>query len=58
MVVIDVYKSQIEATGHKVLAIPGCKEGKLTAEQVRKLVEDHYNDETQEHMVQPKMRCV
>ena len=45
----------IEATGHKVLAIPGCKEGKLTAGQVRKLVEDHYNDETQEHMVQPKM---
>lgn len=45
----------IEATGHKVLAIPGCKEGKLTADQVRKLVEDHYNDETQEHMVQPKM---
>lgn len=44
----------IEATGHKVIAIPGI-DGKLTAEQIKKAVDDHYNDVTHEHMVQPKM---
>ena len=52
---VNVHESgAIEATGHKVLAQP-CQDGKLTAEQVRQVVEDHFNDETQEHMVQPKM---
>lgn len=52
---VNVHESgAIEATGHKVLAQP-CQDGKLTAQQVRRVVEDHFNDETQEHMVQPKM---
>lgn len=52
---VNVHESgAIEATGHKVLA-QACQDGKLTAQQVRRVVEDHYNDETQEHMVQPKM---
>ena len=44
----------IEATGHKVLSIPS-PDGKITAEQVRDVVEAHYNDATHEHIVQPKM---
>ncbi len=44
----------VEATGHKVLTLPS-KDGKITAKQVNDLVEAHYNDETHEHMVQPKM---
>lgn len=42
----------IEATGHKVLTIPtAC--GKITAAQLRALVEGHFNDATHEHQVQP-----
>lgn len=44
----------VEATGHKVLALPH-REGKLEADAVKKLVEEHYADETHEHMVQPGM---
>ncbi len=52
---VNVHESgAIEATGHKVLAQP-CRDGKLTAQQVRRVVEDHFGDETQVHMVQPKM---
>ncbi|MEY8356692.1 aminotransferase class I/II-fold pyridoxal phosphate-dependent enzyme [Lachnospiraceae bacterium 54-53] len=40
----------IEATGHKVLAMP-CKDGKLTPAHIRKALDLH----TDEHMVQPKM---
>ena len=43
----------VEATGHKVLAIPTA-DGKLTAQQVDRAVNDHYADEAAEHMVQPK----
>ena len=53
---VNVHESgAIEATGHKVLAQANCPEGKLTAQIVRQVVESHYNDETQVHMVQPKM---
>lgn len=52
---VNVHESgAIEATGHKVLAIKSIN-GKLTAEQIQKVYDDHYNDETHEHMVQPKL---
>ncbi len=44
----------VEATGHKVLALPGT-DGKVTAEQVRSLVNAHRADSSFEHMAQPKM---
>ncbi|MFM9278572.1 threonine aldolase family protein [Paenibacillus jiagnxiensis] len=44
----------IEATGHKVLTLPSA-DGKIRAEQVKDLVEAHWNDATHEHMVQPGM---
>ena len=44
----------IEATGHKVLAIPG-KDGKITARQIKYLVLAHRADESFEHTVQPKL---
>lgn len=44
----------VEATGHKVLALPG-GEGKLTAEQVERYIDGHWEDENHEHMVQPGM---
>ena len=44
----------IEATGHKVLAIPG-KDGKITARQIKDLVLAHRADESFEHTVQPKL---
>lgn len=44
----------IEATGHKVLTVPS-EDGKITAEQVKKLVDAHWDDATPEHTVQPGM---
>ena len=44
----------IEATGHKVLAVPD-QEGKLSAAQVKALCEAHYADPTFEHTPQPGM---
>ena len=44
----------IEASGHKVLTISN-KDGKLMAEDVRKFVENFYQDETCDHMVYPGM---
>lgn len=44
----------VEATGHKVISLP-TDNGKITAEQVRKVVEDHWNDASFEHMPQPAM---
>lgn len=44
----------VEATGHKVLALPGI-DGKITAEQIRSAVKAHRADEAFEHMVQPKL---
>lgn len=52
---INVHESgAIEATGHKVLALPS-EDGKITAGQVKEYYDLHWNDETHEHMVQPKM---
>ena len=42
----------IEATGHKVLVLPH-QDGKITPEQLRAFVADHWADETREHMPQP-----
>ena len=42
----------VEATGHKVIALPG-KEGKLEAETLRAWLTRFYGDETHEHMVFP-----
>ena len=44
----------IEATGHKVLALPGT-DGKITAAQVRTAVLEHRQDGSFEHIVQPGM---
>ena len=44
----------VEATGHKVLALPGT-DGKITAEQVKETYDLHWRDESREHIVQPKM---
>jgi threonine aldolase len=42
----------IEATGHKVLTLPN-KDGKITAEQIQELYDDHYSRDNHEHIVQP-----
>lgn len=44
----------IEATGHKVLALPGV-DGKLTAAQIKAVVDAHFQDDAREHSVQPKL---
>lgn len=44
----------IEATGHKVLALPH-RDGKLDARAVREYVDGFYSDENYEHMVFPGM---
>ena len=50
---IAVHESgAIEATGHKVLTVPS-HDGKITACDVQSVYEDHWNDVTHEHMVQP-----
>ena len=52
---INVHESgAVEATGHKVIAIDGVG-SKLTADGIRRCVEDHFHDATREHMVQPGM---
>lgn len=52
---INVHESgAIEATGHKVLALPA-REGKLSAAQVRAVWTAHWSDANHEHMVQPGM---
>ena len=52
---INVHESgAIEATGHKVLAVPS-GDGKLSAQDVRRVYQAHWEDETREHMVQPGM---
>lgn len=52
---INVHESgAIEATGHKVLALPSA-DGKITAEQIENAAAAHENDDTHEHMVQPGM---
>lgn len=44
----------VEATGHKVLSVPSA-DGKITAEQVRRVVEAHRSSDSFEHEPQPKM---
>lgn len=44
----------VEATGHKVLALPS-KDGKLTAEQISRAVDGHWADGAHEHLAQPKL---
>ena len=52
---INVHESgAIEATGHKVLGLPGI-DGKLTATQIQAVCDEHFNDPDHEHLVQPKL---
>jgi len=44
----------IEATGHKVLTLKSA-DGKIDAGQIRQLYTAHIQDDSYEHMVQPKM---
>ena len=44
----------VEATGHKVLALPSL-DGKITGAQVTAAVEEHWASPSFEHTVQPKM---
>lgn len=44
----------IEAIGHKLLVMPG-REGKLLAEEVDQLVQDHIDDISFEHMAKPRL---
>jgi len=44
----------IEHSGHKVLALPATN-GKITAEQIRQCLFDHYHEDGPEHAVQPAM---
>ena len=50
---INVHETgAIEATGHKVLALPS-RDGKITAQQIAKLCSTHWTDPSHEHTVQP-----
>ena len=52
---INVHETgAIEATGHKVLALPA-ENGKITARQIDQYCQDHFDNEAWEHMVQPGM---
>ena len=52
---INVHETgAIEATGHKVLALPS-ETGKITAAQVQEFYDAHWADESHEHIVQPGM---
>ena len=52
---INVHETgAVEGTGHKVLTLPS-EDGKITAAQVRRMYEEHWDDVTHEHMVQPGM---
>ena len=47
-------RGAVEACGHKVSAIPS-PDGKLTARQIEEAWHAHWDDETREHMPQPRM---
>lgn len=52
---INVHETgAIEASGHKVLSLPG-EVGKITAKQIDAFCQSHYANEAWEHMVQPGM---
>ena len=44
----------VEATGHKVLSVPS-EDGKITAEQVRQVIDNHRASDSYEHEPQPKL---
>lgn len=53
---INVHETgAVEATGHKVLALPATPDGKISAAQVEAAYIAHVNDASFEHMVQPKL---
>ena len=53
---IAVHESgSVEATGHKVIALPCGVDGKISAAQVRECVDAHWADSTHEHQPQPKL---
>ena len=53
---INVHETgAVEATGHKVLPLPATVDGKISAKQVESAYYDHVNNDSFEHMVQPKM---
>ena len=50
---INVHETgAVEHTGHKVLALPS-KDGKITAKQVRRCIEEHFASPAFEHTVKP-----
>lgn len=52
---INVHETgAVEATGHKVLALPS-ETGKITAAQVKEYYDAHWADASHEHIVQPGM---
>ena len=52
---INVHETgAVEHSGHKALALPS-PDGKITAEQIRSSIRDHYDDFSHEHMAQPGM---
>jgi len=52
---INVHETgAVEATGHKVIALPS-NDGKVTAQQIKALIEGHNSDGAKEHTAQPKM---
>jgi len=52
---INVHETgAVEATGHKVLSVPSA-DGKITANQVRRVVESHRASDSFEHEAQPKL---
>ncbi|MCI8341818.1 MAG: low specificity L-threonine aldolase [Firmicutes bacterium] len=52
---INVHETgAIEASGHKVITLES-DDGKITAEQIKKLHDEHWSDESAEHTVQPAM---
>lgn len=53
---INVHETgAIESTGHKVIALPCGRDGKLEAARIEQVCAAHWGDETREHMVQPKL---
>lgn len=52
---INVHEAgAIESNGHKVIALPS-HDGKLSASDIKKCLEDFYNDDTNVYMVRPAM---
>lgn len=55
---INVHETgAIEATGHKVLAI-STEDGKITANQIKEIYDNHFNDDKKQHTIQPGMAYI